>query len=112
VYSSDSWPACASVSAKDGSSYTSVLYGHQGKHQQLGSSFFHMFGDVGELVGERVDDPIILSPNRFSVRFIEHRVQQRSTHGHDDLGVTAIRVVAQWVRQRCHDAPGGRHRSH
>ena len=35
-----------------------------------------VFGDLGELVGERVDDPIILSGNGFSVGLIEHRMQQ------------------------------------
>lgn len=28
------------------------------------------------------------------------------THGHEDFGVMAMRLVAYWVRQRCQSAPG------
>ena len=28
------------------------------------------------------------------------------THGHDDFGVTLIRLAAKWVRHRCQEVPG------
>lgn len=37
-----------------------------------------MLGDLGELVGQCVDNSIVLGGNRISVRLVEHRVQQRA----------------------------------
>jgi hypothetical protein len=52
------------------------LFGERGERQQVRPGGFEVVGDLGELVGERVDDPIILRGNRFLVGLVEHRMQQ------------------------------------
>ena len=44
------------------------LLGERGERQQVRPGRFEVFGDLGELVGERVDDPIILCGNGFARR--------------------------------------------
>jgi hypothetical protein len=52
------------------------LFGERRERQQVRASFFEMISDLGQLVGQRVDDPVILGANRLRIRLVEHRVQQ------------------------------------
>ena len=54
------------------------LFGEGGKRQQIRTCVLKMIGDLGELVGESVDNSIILGCNGISVRLVEHRMQQRA----------------------------------
>lgn len=66
-----------------------------------------MIGDLGKLVRQGVNDLIILSSNRFAASgWSKTECNKVRTHGRDDFGVTAIRLVVEWVRQRCQDALG------
>ena len=48
----------------------SSLFGKRGECQQVCPGGVEVIGDLGKLVGQCVDDPIILSSNRFSVRLV------------------------------------------
>jgi hypothetical protein len=39
------------------------LFGKGGEHQQISPGAFEMFGDFGELVGQGIDDAIVLGAN-------------------------------------------------
>jgi hypothetical protein len=52
------------------------LFGERAKGQQIRAGVFEVFGDLGQLVGECVDDPIILRSNGFLVGLVKYRMQQ------------------------------------
>jgi hypothetical protein len=52
------------------------LFGKRGEGQQVCSGGVEVIGDLRKLVGQCVDDPILLSSNRFSIRLVVDRVQQ------------------------------------
>lgn len=55
---------------------TRSAWGKCGECQQIRAGHFQVFGGLGELVGERVDSPIMLASNGFSIGLAEHRMQQ------------------------------------
>ena len=52
------------------------LFGERGERQQLGAGTIEVLGHLRKFVRQRVEHPIILGHNRFSVRLIEDRMQQ------------------------------------
>jgi hypothetical protein len=72
---------------------TPDLFGEGGKGQQLGAGGVELFGAVGQFVGQRVKEPVLLGDNRLGVGLVEDGMQQGSHQGHDDFGVTDIKLV-------------------
>src|SRR6202008_3236371 len=52
------------------------LFGKGGERQEIGACSVEVFGDLGELVGQCIDDPIVLCCNGISVGLVVDRMQQ------------------------------------
>jgi len=70
------------------------LLGVDGEGEDVRPGLLEVFGDLGQLVGERLDDPVELGVHRRRVGLVIHTVQQRLTQPHEAFGVTAIRFAA------------------
>ena len=57
------------------------LFGEGGERQQICAGIIEVLGDFGELVGQGVDDPIILGSNGLRVGLVVDRVQQGAHPG-------------------------------
>jgi hypothetical protein len=53
-----------------------------------------VFGDLGQPLGQGVDDPVELGVHRLGVGLVVDRVQQRVDPSQLALGVTAIQLAA------------------
>ena len=67
------------------------LLGERGERQQVRAGVFEVLCDFGELVGQRVDDPIILCSNRLRIGLVE----DGTIFGSSDVSVGGLGTVAR-----------------
>ena len=76
------------------------LFGEGGEGQQLCAGVVEVFGDLGQLIGQRVQHPIILGDNGFCVWLIENGVQDGAYPRPGRLGGDRHQVGADQPRVR------------
>ena len=64
-----------------------------GEREHVGASGVEVVGHIGELVGQGVEDSVVLGVYGLGVGLVVDRVEQRP-HPHDDFGHTSMRFAA------------------
>ena len=66
-----------------------------GEGEHVGSGVIEMLGDRGELVGQSIEDPVVLGVHSVGVGLVVDRVQQRLHPAPAALrGITLIKLAA------------------